>query len=215
MQSLGPSTEPGRRYAWRVPTPTPHDIAWFASPDELRDWLEANSETATERWVGMRPKASGLPTVTWEQVVDEVLCVGWIDGVRYSTDGGSCIRITPRRTGSVWSARNVGRVEALRAEGRMRPGGEAAFAKRRDDRTAIYSFEQSGELDADTEAALRAVGALEWFGEQSRTYRRLAAVWIATAKRDETRAKRRAAVVDAARERRRAAELQPTPRREA
>ena len=44
-----------------MPTPTPHDIGWFASPAELRDWLEANHETATERWVGMRPKAAGLP----------------------------------------------------------------------------------------------------------------------------------------------------------
>jgi uncharacterized protein YdeI (YjbR/CyaY-like superfamily) len=194
---------------------TPHDVLFPTSPEELRAWLDANHDTADERWVGFRPKASGLPTITWPELVDEVLCVGWIDGVRYRTEGGSCIRITPRRTGSVWSARNVGRVEALRAEGRMRPGGEAAFAKRRDDLTAIYSFEQSGELDPDTEAALRSAGALAWFGEQSKTYRRLAAVWIATAKRDETKAKRRAAGVDAAIDRRRAPELQPTPRREA
>ena len=128
-----------------MPAPTPHDIAWFDSPEELRDWLEANHETATERWIGMRPKAAGLPTVTWEQIVDEVLCVGWIDGVRYRTEGGSCIRITPRRAGSVWSARNIGRVEALRAEGRMRPGGEAAFGRRREDRSAIYAFERDGD----------------------------------------------------------------------
>jgi len=104
----------------------PHDIAWFASPAELRAWLVTNHETETELWVGMRRKASGVPSVTWEQVVDEVLCVGWIDGVRMGVDGGSCIRITPRRKGSIWSARNVGRVEALRAEGRMLPAGEAA-----------------------------------------------------------------------------------------
>src|SRR5512141_2716782 len=138
-----------------MPTPTPHDIAWYASPAELRDWLEANHETATESWVGMRPKASGLPTVSWEQVVDEVLCAGWIDGVRYSTEGGSCIRITPRRPGSIWSARNVAGVEAMRAEGRMLPAGEAAYARRRDDRTAVYSFESDGELDAAAVEALR------------------------------------------------------------
>ena len=66
--------------------------------------------------------------MTWEEIVDEVLCVGWIDGIRKRVDGGSAQRITPRRTGSNWSARNVARVEALRAEGRMRPAGEAAFA---------------------------------------------------------------------------------------
>ena len=119
--SLGRVPGPGGRLG-PMPAPTPHDIAWFDSPEELRDWLEANRETATERWIGMRPKAAGLPTVTWEQIVDEVLCVGWIDGVRYRTEGGSCIRITPRRAGSVWSARNIGRVEALRRRAGCGPG---------------------------------------------------------------------------------------------
>ncbi len=134
---------------------TPHDIGWFESPSELRDWLEANHESAPEKWIGTRPKASGLPSVTWEEIVDEVLCVGWIDGIRKRVDGGSAQRITPRRDGSVWSARNVGRVEALRAAGRMRPAGEAAFGRRRDDRTAIYSFEANLGFDAAAEAAMR------------------------------------------------------------
>ena len=121
--------------------PEPRDIHWFESPAALRAWLESDHATAPELWVGLRPMAAGQPTITWHQLVDEVLCFGWIDGVRMPADGGSCIRITPRRGGSIWSARNVGRVEALRAEGRMRPAGLAAFAQRRDDRTAIYSFE--------------------------------------------------------------------------
>ena len=112
---------------------TPHDIGWFESPQEFRDWLESHHASAPEKWVGTRPKASGLPSVTWEEIVDEVLCVGWIDGIRKRVESGSVQRITPRRERSVWSARNVGRVEALRAAGRMRPAGEAAFAKRRDD----------------------------------------------------------------------------------
>ena len=134
---------------------TPHDVLFPASADELRTWLEANHRTADERWVGFRPKASGLPTITWPELVDEVLCVGWIDGVRKPVEGGSAIRITPRREGSNWSARNVGRVEALRADGRMRPSGEAAYAKRRPERTAIYSFEQQLAFDDAAIAATR------------------------------------------------------------
>jgi uncharacterized protein YdeI (YjbR/CyaY-like superfamily) len=176
----------------------PVDVAFFASPEELRAWLEANHATAPDRWVGFRGKASALPTITWPELVDEVLCVGWIDSVRMSVEGGSAIRITPRRTGSVWSARNVGRVEALRAEGRMRPAGEAAFAARREDRTAIYSFENDAELDADTVAGLRAhAGTLAFWEAQPPGYRRSTAHWIASAKRDETKAKRRAALVEA------------------
>jgi uncharacterized protein YdeI (YjbR/CyaY-like superfamily) len=170
---------------------TPHDIGWFESTDELRSWLETHHATAREKWVGMRPKAAGLPTVTWEQIVDEVLCVGWIDGIRKKADGGSVIRITPRRTGSVWSARNVGRVEALRAEGRMRPAGEAAFGERREDRTGIYSFEGNLALDEAAEAAMRrnASGWAFWEA-QPPGYRRLATHWVMSAKRPETRARR-------------------------
>src|SRR5262245_62126842 len=75
---------------------TPYDIRWFESPAELRDWLDAHHAEAPELWVGMRPKSAGLPTVSWEEIVDEVLAYGWIDGIRKKTDGGSVIRITPR-----------------------------------------------------------------------------------------------------------------------
>jgi uncharacterized protein YdeI (YjbR/CyaY-like superfamily) len=198
-----------------MPTPTPHDIAWFGSPAELRAWLAANHEREAELWVGMRPRASGLPTVSWEQIVDEVLCAGWIDGIRYSTDGGSCIRITPRRPGSIWSARNVARVEAMRAEGRMLPAGEAAFARRREDRTAVYSFESEGTLDAAAVEALRSAGGLAFFEAQSKTYRRTAANWVMLAKRPDTRAKRLGELVEASAAGSRLARFSPPSRRAA
>ena len=70
----------------------PHDVLFPTSPDELREWLETNHDTADERWVGFRPKASGLPTITWPELVDEVLCVGWIDGVRKPKIGRASCR---------------------------------------------------------------------------------------------------------------------------
>ncbi len=181
-----------------MPSLVPQDVRFFASPDELRAWLDANHGTASELWVGLRPKASGLPTVTWHEIVDEVLCVGWIDGQRQKVDGGSAIRITPRRPGSIWSARNVGRVEALRAGGRMRPAGEAAFERRREDRTAIYSFDGGWALDAAAEAALRDDDdGWRFWERQPAGYRRLATAWVMSAKRPETRERRLALVVDA------------------
>ena len=192
---------------------TPHDIGWFESVDELRDWLADHHATAPEKWVGTRPKATGLPSVTWEQIVDEVLCVGWIDGIRKPVDGGSAIRITPRRKGSIWSARNVGRVEALRAEGRMRAGGEAAFARRQPERTAIYSFEQPSALDEVANAALDAVPeARAFWDRQPPGYRRTATHWVMSAKRPETRAKRLATLVDTCERGERVASLSSNPR---
>jgi uncharacterized protein YdeI (YjbR/CyaY-like superfamily) len=181
-----------------MPSPTPHDVRFFAGPAELRDWLEANHATADELWVGYHPRSSGLPSLSWEQLVDEVLCFGWIDGVRMRLEVGSAQRITPRRDGSTWSARNVGRVGALRAEGRMRPAGEAAFARRRADRTAVYSFESAAALGDDEEAVLRARPAAWAFWEaQPKGYRRVSAHWVMSAKRPETRERRLAMLADA------------------
>ena len=174
----------------------PHDVLFFASPAELRDWLAANHATAPYLWAGFRTKGSG-PTITWPELVDEVLCYGWIDSVRMPVEGGSAIRITPRRDGSIWSARNVGRVEALRAEGRMREPGEAAWAKRRDDRTAVYSFErEAASTPRPRRRSGRIDGAWPFWEAQPPGYRRPATHWVMSAKRPETRAKRLAALVD-------------------
>jgi uncharacterized protein YdeI (YjbR/CyaY-like superfamily) len=146
----------------------------------------------------MRPRSSGVPTVSWEDIVDEVLSFGWIDGIRKKADGGSVIRITPRRAGSTWSARNVARVAALRAEGRMRPAGEDAFARRREERTAIYSFDGNWQLDSSAEAALRADdGGWTFWEAQPKGYRRLGTAWVMSAKRPETRERRLAQLVEA------------------
>lgn len=182
------------------PTLTPHDVLYVSSADELRDWFDANHATATELWLGYWKKASGKPSVTWSQAVDEALCVGWIDGVRYSIDEDrSAQRFTPRRKGSTWSAINVAKVAALIEQGRMRPAGIAAFDARDPAKTAIYAYEQpTGVLGADDEAAFRA-DERAWADWERRppSYRRTATHWIVSAKRPETRARRLAQVIEA------------------
>jgi uncharacterized protein YdeI (YjbR/CyaY-like superfamily) len=93
-------------------------------------------------------------------------------------------RFTPRRRGSNWSAVNIAKVAELRAQGRMRPPGEAAFAARRDDRSAVYSYERRHEaaFDGGQEATFRANrAAWVWFSEQSLAYRQLATFWVVSA----------------------------------
>jgi uncharacterized protein YdeI (YjbR/CyaY-like superfamily) len=169
------------------------EAIFFQSPAELRDWLEANHQSSDELFVGAWKKSTGRPSCTWEQIVEEALCFGWIDGIRRSVpDDGWVIRLTPRRKGSNWSAVNVAKVAELRAAGRMRPAGEAAFALRRDDRTGVYSFERDEpRFDPDQEARFRGnARAWNWFERQSPSYRRLAKFWVMSAKRDETRERR-------------------------
>ena len=175
------------------PSPQPHDVRFFATPDELRDWFDAKHETADELWLGYYRKASGRPSVDWSQAVDEALCVGWIDGVRRSVDEISFVqRFTPRRKGSTWSAINVAKVAALTKEGRMRPAGTAAFEARSDANTAIYSYEQpAAAFSPDEEARFRA-DARAWADWEARppSYRRAVTHWVTSAKQAVTRARR-------------------------
>ena len=184
------------------PTPTPHDVLYVASSDELRDWFDANHATATELWLGYWKKATGRPSVTWSQAVDEALCVGWIDGVRYAIDAErSAQRFTPRRKGSTWSAINVAKVEALTAEGRMRPAGLVAYAARIPERTAVYSYEREHAAFTDEELARFRADPAAWSYWEARrpSFRRDATYWVTSAKRPETRARRlEALIADAA-----------------
>jgi uncharacterized protein YdeI (YjbR/CyaY-like superfamily) len=173
---------------------------YFESPAAFRAWLEQHHETETEVWVGMWKKATGRQGLNWAQAVDEALCFGWIDGIAKGVDDQSHKqRFTPRKKNSNWSAVNIANVERLRAEGRMTPAGEAAFARRRDDRTAIYSHEQrrNPELEPEQQAQLEAdAAAWAYFSARPPGYRRQAIWWVISAKRPETRARRLAKLIE-------------------
>lgn len=149
---------------------------FFATPAEFRDWLAEHHASARELWVGYYKKGSGLPSITWPESVDEALCVGWIDGRRKSIDAASyMIRFTPRRADSIWSAVNIGRVAELSEQVRMQPAGLAAFARRRDETSAIYSYEQRDQaaLDEAEEQQIRAnPDAWQFFQVQPRSFAR-------------------------------------------
>jgi uncharacterized protein YdeI (YjbR/CyaY-like superfamily) len=173
---------------------------FFESPAELRRWLEQNHETETELIVGAYRKATGKPSVTWPQIVDEALCFGWIDGIRRGIDEESwSIRLTPRKPTSNWSSVNIGRVAELEKDGRMTPAGRAAFERRSDERSGIYSYEQrkNATLDPEQERELRSnEAAYEFFRSQPPGYRRTATHWVVSAKREETRRKRLATLIE-------------------
>ena len=179
----------------------PADPIYFESPEALRDWFEANHETAAELWLGSYKKATGKkPSVTWSEAVDEALCVGWIDSIRYSLDAErSAQRFTPRRRGSNWSAVNIAKVKELTKQGRMRPAGVTAFGARTEARSGVYSYEQRhlAKLEPDEEDRFRKeAAAWEWFEKQAPSFRTGAVWWVTSAKRPETRAKRLATLVE-------------------
>ena len=180
--------------------PDPSDVLFFESTEQLREWFDANHQTADELWLGYHKKATGRPTVTWSDAVDEALCVGWIDSVRYSLDDErSAQRFTPRRKGSVWSAINVRKVAELIAQGRMRSAGLAAYEARDPGKTAIYAYEREIAALTEDETARLQANAAAWadWERRSPSYRRSITYWVASARKPETRARRLDALIEA------------------
>ncbi|HEX2202119.1 MAG TPA: YdeI/OmpD-associated family protein [Longimicrobium sp.] len=175
------------------------DATFFDTQDELRRWLEENHAAAAELYVGFYKKGSGKTGITYAQALDEALCFGWIDGVRKRIDDARfTIRFTPRKRGSTWSEVNVKRAGELEAEGRMTPAGLAAFRARDEKKTAAYSYEaRERPLDPALEERFRAnADAWDFFQAQPPYYRRTAQWFVMSAKREETRLRRLARLID-------------------
>jgi uncharacterized protein YdeI (YjbR/CyaY-like superfamily) len=165
-------------------------VRFFRNPAELRDWFDRNHETEQELWVGFHHKATGKPTLTWSESVDEALCVGWIDGIRKRHDPTSYkIRFTPRRKGSIWSAVNLRKVANLKKQRRMRRAGLRAYDARDPAKCAIYSYEQvSSELPSPYCDVIRKnTQAWAFFQAQPPGYRKIITRYIMSARKEETR----------------------------
>lgn len=172
---------------------------FFDGPEDFRDWLAANHDTAKELWMGLNKRHVDPRGLTWEQAVPEALCFGWIDSLMQPIDADTVRqRWTPRRRGSVWSTINIGLVERLTAEGRMHPAGVAAYEARTSNRTGIYAYEQSQTGQFPTEYAEQLAAqpraAAFWAGATA-SYRKGCVHWVLSAKAQATRDKRMAQLV--------------------
>jgi uncharacterized protein YdeI (YjbR/CyaY-like superfamily) len=102
--------QPKSRAAWRV-------------------WLEKHHATSSGIWLVFAKKSTGLPTISYEDAVQEALCFGWIDSLVKSIDDRFHMQMfTPRKAKSAWSATNKARLAKLMKAGAMAPAGLAAVA---------------------------------------------------------------------------------------
>jgi uncharacterized protein YdeI (YjbR/CyaY-like superfamily) len=177
-----------------MPNPDQEKMMVFATPKALGRWLAANHARESELWVKIFKKGSGVPSVTWEQLVIETLCWGWIDGVKKSLDEHAYVqRITPRKARSNWSKKNTEHVERLTAEGRMQePGLVHVRAAKADGRwEAAYSPASEMKVPADFLAAVRSKPKLKAFFETlNKSSQYVIAYGLSTAKKPETRERR-------------------------
>ena len=176
-----------------MPEPDPSRIMTFAAPKDLGGWLKANHATETELWVKMFKKKTGIASVTWDDVVVEALCWGWIDGLKRSIDDQSYLqRITPRKARSNWSKRNREHVERLINEGRMtEPGLVQVRAAKADGRWENAYVVSEMKVPADFLAALESKPKAKQFYETlTKANRYVIAHGLISAKKPETRQRR-------------------------
>ncbi|MEZ0285866.1 MAG: YdeI family protein [Thermoleophilia bacterium] len=159
---------------------------------EWRDWLDEHHATSDGVWLVSWRAASGRPRIPYAEVVEEALCVGWIDSLANTLGERHLQLFTPRRRGSGWSRTNKVRVERLTAAGLMRPAGLAAVAAAVADGswTLLDAVEDLIEPEDLTTALNSLPAAREGWDGLSPSARKAGLLRIATAKRPETRARR-------------------------
>ena len=176
-----------------MPVPDPSRIMTFATPKDLGQWLKVNHAIESELWVKIYKKNTGIQSVTWDDVVIEALCWGWIDGVKKSIDDQAYLqRITPRKARSNWSKRNTVHAERLISEGRMMESGivhiRAAKADGRWENAYVVS---EIEVPADFLAALESKpNVIQFFDTLNKSSRYAIAYGLTSAKKPETRQRR-------------------------
>jgi len=180
---------------------------FFETPENFRQWLDKNHQKESELLVGFYKTGSGKPSLTWPQSVDQALCYGWIDGVRKSLGEESyTIRFTPRKPTSIWSAVNIDKMELLQNKGLVKPAGLAAFEKRTESKSRVYSHERQtdAELPANMEKEFKAdATAWEFFMKQAPSYRKAVIHLIVSAKQEKTQRLRFEKLLNASKEGRR------------
>ena len=184
-----------------ITAPTRAVVRIFDSAADFRAWLEANHATADALFVGYYKKGVAKVAMSYPEAVEEALCYGWIDGITYRIDDElTATRFTPRRPTSSWSAINIARVAELRAAGRMHPAGIRAFETRDRRKDAGYSYERAPlQLEPAMVTRLRADGdAWTNWQDETQSFRRQAAYWVMSAKRPDTRERRFAELLGAA-----------------
>lgn len=173
--------------------PTPRDAVRPTSRSEWRAWLEAHHARTTGVCVVFPRARSRAVGPTYEELVEEALCFGWIDGkVQPVDDDITSIWFSPRRSGSAWAASNKARVERLTTAGLMAAPGLAAVARARADGSwnaldAVEALEVPAELAAAFE---RHPGSRDNYEDFPASQRRQLLHWVTSAKRPETRAQR-------------------------
>lgn len=172
----------------------------FKTGKAFEDWLDQNHEISHGIWMKIFKKGSEITTISYAEALDVALCYGWIDGQKQTFDQYSWLqKFCPRTAKSIWSKVNIGHVERLTSQGRMRPAGVNAIENAKADgrweraydspsqMTLPDDFLQELSKNREAEAFFRSLNKTNLFAIGFR---------LQTAKKQETREKRMKDIIE-------------------
>ncbi|MEM7735937.1 MAG: YdeI/OmpD-associated family protein [Deinococcota bacterium] len=163
-----------------------------SSVQDLREWLLAHHTQAESVWIVTYKKHMGDKYVSVGDILDEVLCFGWVDGIRRKLDDDRTMQMISPRKAQHWAKTYKDRAEKLEQDGRMHPAGRKSV----EDSKASGLWNFMDDVDAlikpdDLITALEAhPPALANFDNFPPASKRFVLRWIKLAKTPKTRAKR-------------------------
>jgi uncharacterized protein YdeI (YjbR/CyaY-like superfamily) len=158
-----------------------------------RAWLADNHARPDGVWLVSWRRHTGRPAMTYDDVVEEALCFGWVDSTAKTLDEDrSMLYLAPRRRGSGWSRPNKIRIERLEDAGAIaEPGRRVIEAARLDGSWTLLDDAEALVVPPDLSAAFdRYPGSRGGWEALPASARKQALGWIALAKREQTRARR-------------------------
>ena len=191
--------EKARRDAGLTPVPGVKPI-FFGSPQEFYDWLEEHHETDSEVYVGLLQAETGKRAMSWSEAVDQALCWGWIDGALEQHRRGAlhaALHPAAARQQLEQDQRGEGREAHRGRADAARPGSRRSRSGSARGRASTPSSARTPQLPPEYEERLRAnSAAAEYFDSRPPWYRRTAIHLIMSAKREETRLRRLAQLIE-------------------
>jgi len=169
-------------------------IVPFASQKKWTDWLAKRHGQSSGVWLKLAKKGTDIPSVTYDEALEEALCYGWIDGQKKAFDEKYWLqKFTPRGPKSIWSKINTEKAEKLIASGKMQPAGLKAIELAKQDGRwdAAYESQKTISVPEDFQAALDKNQKAQAFFATLNSVNRYAILFrVHNARRPETRQKR-------------------------
>lgn len=162
------------------------------SQEDLRNWLNQNYLNENSFWLVTYKKSEAAKYVSRWNVLDELLCFGWIDGIRRKLDDKKTMQLISKRKVEHWAKSYKERVAKLMEKGKMHESGLKSIADSKS--SGLWSFMDDVDnliIPKDLKKALlQKIDAFEFFNTINDSSKRFVLRWLKLAKTEKTRQKR-------------------------